>query len=234
MALLDDALDAHGGFARWRALQRFTLHVSLGGRLVARKGKAGILSEAVAEGSTIVQSVQITISAGRHVYTPDRVAIEEPDGTVLATRDDPGPVFLGRPDNQGWDDLDFAFFAGRIIWARVAMPFLLADPDVRLEQLAPWQEHAETWRRLRAVFPLRIAMPAAEQILYFDDTGLLRRLDYQAPGSELCLACYAGAYQRFSGITLPTLCRWFRVGTDDKPIRKPNIISMEIFDARFD
>ena len=234
MALLDDVLDAHGGLARWGALQRFTLHVSLGGRLIARKGKAGVLSEAVAEGSTTAQSVQITIPARRYVYTPDRVALEGPDGTVLATRDDPAPAFLGRPDNQGWDDLDFAFFAGRTIWARIAMPFLLADPDVRLEPLEPWQERAETWHRLRAVFPQRIAMHAAEQILYFDETGLLRRLDYQVPGSELCLAYYAGAHQRFSGITLPTLCRWFRVGTDDKPVGKPNVISMEIFDARFD
>jgi hypothetical protein len=234
MALLDDALDAHGGLVRWRALRRFTLHVSLGGRLVARKGKAGILSEAVAEGSTTMQSVQITVPARRYVYTPERVAIEEPDGTVLATRGDPGPAFLVRPDNQGWDDLDFAYFAGRTIWARIAMPFLLADPDVRLEALEPWQERAETWRRLRAVFPPRIAMHAAEQILYFDDTGLLRRLDYQMPGSALRLAYHAGAHQRFSGITLPTLCRWLRVGADDKPVRKPNLISMEIFDARFD
>jgi hypothetical protein len=234
VVLLDDALDAHGGLARWRALRRFTLHVSLGGRLIARKGKAGILSEAVAEGSTIAQSVQITMPARRYVYAPDLVAIEGPDGTVLATRDDPGAAFLGRPDNQGWDELDFAFFAGRTIWARVAMPFLLADPDVGLEALEPWQEHAETWHRLRAVFPPRIATPAAEQILYFDETGLLRRLDHQVPGSELRLANYAGAHQRFSGITLPTLCRWLRIGPDGKPARKPEVISMEIFDARFE
>ena len=33
MALLDDVIDASGGLARWNSLNRFTLHLSVGGML---------------------------------------------------------------------------------------------------------------------------------------------------------------------------------------------------------
>jgi hypothetical protein len=233
MPLLDDVLDAHGGLAPWRALQRFTLHVSIGGWLVARKGKAGILSEAVAEGSTVTQAVQITTADRIYHYTPDRVAVEGPDGTTI-WRDAPQSACLGQPDEPGWDDLDLAYFAGRTLWMQIAMPFLLVEPDVRLETLEPWQERVETWHRLRAGLPPRIATFARDQILHFDEAGLLRRLDYELPGSAPCLAKYVGTYQRFSGITVPTLCRWSRLGPDGKPAREPELVGLEIFDARFD
>ncbi|MEI9988377.1 MAG: hypothetical protein WDN69_37925 [Aliidongia sp.] len=76
MALLEDALDAHGGIDRWRHLQRFTLHISIGGPLIARKGKAGTLNEVVAEGSTETQSVRIS-GIGRNrigAMSIDRIA----------------------------------------------------------------------------------------------------------------------------------------------------------------
>jgi hypothetical protein len=238
MALLEDALDAHGGIDRWRHLQRFTLHISIDGPLIARKGKAGTLNEVVAEGSTETQSVRISGIAGpdrRYAYRPDRVAIEAPDGTELAARTDPRPAFLGHGDDEVWDDLDFAYFSGLVIWNHVSAPFLLAGSDFQTEELEPWRGQGETWRRLRAVFPPRIATYAPEQVFYFDRNGMQRRLDYWALSmTGVRIAQYASAYQSFSGVVVPTLRRSFRLGPNGELIKKPEIINIEIFDASFE
>ena len=52
MTLLEDALNASGGMDRWHQLKRFTVHMSIDGALLARKGKAGLLKDVVAEGCT--------------------------------------------------------------------------------------------------------------------------------------------------------------------------------------
>src|SRR6267143_272974 len=52
MALLDDAIEASGGLARWDRLKRFTLHLSIEGMLFSRIGRAGQFKDLTAEGST--------------------------------------------------------------------------------------------------------------------------------------------------------------------------------------
>ena len=51
MALLDDAIEASGGLARWNKLQRFTLHLSIKGTLFSRIGRARQFKDLIAEGS---------------------------------------------------------------------------------------------------------------------------------------------------------------------------------------
>ena len=60
MALLDDAIDACGGLARWNSLSRFTLHLSVGGSLFSDAGHAREFKDVTAEGSTRTQSVRFT------------------------------------------------------------------------------------------------------------------------------------------------------------------------------
>ena len=60
MALLDDAIEASGGLARWNKLQRFTLHLSIKGTLFSRIGRARQFKDLIAEGSTQAQSVRFT------------------------------------------------------------------------------------------------------------------------------------------------------------------------------
>jgi hypothetical protein len=42
---------------------------------------------------------------------------------------------------------------GDILWTYLTTPLFLAGDGVRLEEVEPWQEGAETWRVLRAYFP---------------------------------------------------------------------------------
>jgi hypothetical protein len=239
MTLLEDALDASGGLNRWHQVKRFTVHLSIGGALLARKGKAGLLKDVVAEGSTQTQSLRLTGFTApdkRCVYRPDQVAIEGLDGDVLQVRSNPRAAFLGHPDRTPWDDLHLAYFCGFSIWNYLTTPFLLAHPDIKLEELPSWREGNEAWRRLRAVFPAPIATHSPEQIFYFDHDGLQRRLDYRTCGNtgDAQVAHYSTAHQEFSGIVMPTLHRSLRFGCDGAIITRPASVDIEIFDASFE
>ncbi len=122
-----------------------------------------------------------------------------------------------------------------MIWNYVSVPFLLAGSDFQTEELEPWRERGETWRRLKVIFPPRIATHASEQVFYFDRNGIQRRLDYRALSmTGVGIAQYASAHQSFSGIVVSTLRRSFRLGPDGELIKKPEIINVEIFDASFE
>jgi hypothetical protein len=235
MTLLEDALNASGGMDRWQQLKRFTVHMSIDGALLARKGKAGLLKDVVAEGSTHTQSLRFmgfTAPDKCGVYRPDQVAIEALNGDPLQVRSNPRAAFLGHTDRTPWDDLHLAYFCGFTIWNYLTTPFLLTHPGVTIEELPTWREGGEPWRRLRAVFPDPIVTHSPEQIFYFDDEGLQRRLDYRTAAAEI--AHYSSAHQEFSGIVLPTLRRSLRLDTDGAVITKPASVNIEIFDASFE
>ena len=68
------------------------------------------------------------------------------------------------------------------------------------EELPPWHEEGEIWRRLKVTFPDDIATHSTIQIFYFDSAGLLKRHDYDAEvlgGTPA--AHYVREYQTFSG-----------------------------------
>ena len=81
MALLDDAIDACGGLARWNSLSRFTLHLSVGGSLFSDAGHGREFKDVTAEGSTRTQSVRFTGITGGELsgaFQADAITIREP------------------------------------------------------------------------------------------------------------------------------------------------------------
>jgi hypothetical protein len=238
MALLDEVLEANGGMDRWRYVQRFIVHMSIDGALLARKGKAGLLKEIVANGSIQAQTVRLTGFGAPDkcvTYRPHRVAIERLDGTVLLTRSDPRAAFLQDSEDAPWDDLDLVYFSGLSVWSCLTIPFLLAHPEIKTEELAPSREGVGEWRRLRAIFPPSIATHSSAQIFYFDSDRLQRRVDYQlVAASRPLVADYSSAHQKFLGITVPTLRRSLEIGHDGAVVPKPALIDIEIFDVSFD
>jgi hypothetical protein len=237
MTLLEDALRACGGMDRWQRLKRFTVHMSIDGPLLARRGKGGLLKEIVVEGCTRTQSLRMTgFGAPDHrgVYQPERVAIERLDGQTLQERHNPRAAFLGQGDLTPWDDLHLAYFCGCSVWHCLTTPFLLARSDIVTEELSSWHERGETWRRLRAVFPPRVAAHSPEQVFYFDAAGLQRRVDHGAIDSaQTQVAQYCSAHQAFAGIVVPTLRRSLRLQPGDAGILGPVRVDIEIFDASF-
>jgi hypothetical protein len=236
MGLLNDALDAAGGLDRWKGLSRFTAYLSIKGELVDKNGKAGLLSELVAEGCAQSQSLRLTgfITPNKcWTYRPDRVAIENLDGTTLQDRNNPQAAFDSC--RTSWDDLDFAYFLGFSLWNYLTAPFLLALPGVKTEELSIWRENGEMWRRLAAAMPPSIVTLAPRQTFYFDSASLQRRLDYNAIDTNgPQMAQHFSAHHEFSGIIVPTLSRCRELQPDGSLDAKRAFIDIEIFDASFE
>ena len=89
----------------------------------------------------------------RTMFTPDRIAIEKLDGTLVAERRAPRDSFAGHQMHTPWDPLHLAYFNGEALNTYFTTPFLLGMSDVRVEEIEPWKEGPDTWRVLRAYFP---------------------------------------------------------------------------------
>jgi hypothetical protein len=237
VALLADVLQASGGLDLWQQMRRFTIHLSIGGVLFARKCGATQLKDLVAEGSTRQQSLEITgftATDRRALYRPDWVALEGPDGQLLQERRAIPAAFRGHMKSTRWDELQLAHYCGYLVWNYVTVPFILTDADVVTEELESGEVHGESWHRLKVKFPPRVLTHSAEETFYFDREGLLRRLNYPAIyDNETQIAQVFCEHQRFSGILVPTMCRLLNVGVGGALIAKPPLVDIEIFDAVF-
>jgi len=228
--LAKQAIDAHGGLERWNCFTTLSAHLIQGGALWAAKGKAGVLAD-------------VTVTVGIHEekashwpfgspdrrsrFEPQRVAIEDSDGNVLEELLHPRDSFKGHA--ALWSDLQLAYFAGYAIWTYLNIPFLLAGLGVESEEVEPWQESGETWRRLNVRFPADIATHSTEQTLYLDRQGLLRRQDYTVEiDGTAGAAHYVYDHKEFSGIVFPTKRRVFRRQPDGRPAPEPLIISIDL------
>jgi hypothetical protein len=142
----------------------------------------------------------------RGVFTPGRVAIERRDGKVVAERTSPREAFAGYGPNTPWDQLHALYFAGYALWNYLTAPYLLTRPGMVVEEIEPWEEAGENWRRLRATLPDDIATHARQQTFYYNAAGLLRRHDYAAevlgggPAAHFCEKHLTTA----SGMVFPT------------------------------
>jgi len=164
-------------------------------------------------------------------FQPDAIKIESVGGEVLQTWSNPGLAFGAGPQVLA-DELHLIFFCGVTIWNYLNTPFLLARPDVVVEELPSWEEGIETWRRLRAQLPPKLVTFAGEQIFYFDENALQRRTDHDFLGMKD--AHYSWAHESFDGIVVPTLRRSQTRQPDGTVTPKPVLIDVEIFDASFE
>lgn len=141
----------------------------------------------------------------------------------------PGTSFQGHALETPWSDLQLAYFAGCAMWTYLNTPFLLVRPGVESEEVAPWQEAGETWRRLKVRFPSDIATHSTEQTLYFDHRGLLKRHDYDVEISGGTPAAhYVSDLREFSGIVFPTKRRIFPRQPDGHSAPEPLVVSIDL------
>lgn len=108
--LLNLALEAHGGLARWRNIAQVSLTASFGGTLPW--ASSGVLAHTVATISTrTAQSSLDPFGSEGHTghFVTNHAEIRDKDGKVLAERDDPESFYV--PDRP-WDDLKTVYFAG--------------------------------------------------------------------------------------------------------------------------
>ena len=233
--LLDLAIAAHGGWDHWQYLSKLTASASVGGGLWALKGKEGILDNVLLEVDCHRQHVVFISSERCSIYTPSRTAIETIDGKILESRDNPRDAFKGHVVETKWDNLHLVYFSGYAFWTYLTSPFLLKLPNVRTEEIEPWEEQGHVWRRLKATFPPEIATHSTEQVFYFDKEGLLRRQDYKVDVLEGApSANYASEHKEFSGLVIPTRRRIYRCRPDGQPIPDSTIVAIDFHEIKAD
>jgi hypothetical protein len=229
--LLELAIAAHGGIERWTAIEQITAEVSIGGGLWAAKGQAGVLDNVMVQVVRRHQHVRYTPfkQPGQYsLYTPDEVSIRSDQGTVLASRRAPRSHFQDHTAQTQWDDLDLIYFSGYAMWTYLTTPFLFSLIGFESEEIEPWDEQGETWRRLKVTFPESIHSHNRQQTFYFDKTGILVRHDYNADVlGGLPAANYALEPTAFDGLIIPTKRRVYARAPDGKPVLERTAVAID-------
>lgn len=235
--LLNHAIDAHGGMARWNTFSTLSAHLSQGGVIWPLKGKAGMLDEV---------DIQIKLHQPwtshrpfgaperRTAVSPQHVAIETADATLVEETTAPRASFAGHQLDTPWTDLQLAYFVGYAIWNYFTMPFTLARPGFSLLELSPWEENGQTLRRLQATFPADVATHSPVQTFYFSDDGLLRRHDYEVDISGGAPAVhYLSGHVTVQGITMPTVHKIYVRDADGGHQTEPLVVSIDVSAIQF-
>jgi hypothetical protein len=167
-------------------------------------------------------------------FTPQRLVLEKDAGQIIEARDEPRSAFADHIRETPWDNLHVAYFSGYAMWTYLAQPFLYAYPGFVAEEIEPWYENGEIWRRLKVTFPDHIASHTRQQTTYFGPDGLLRRHDYAVEilGGSVG-AQYIAAYREFDGIMMPTRRLVFSRGRDNLPVLEPVLVAIHIDDITF-
>jgi hypothetical protein len=157
----------------------------------------------------------------RATFQAARVAIEAPDGRVVEELLEPGvQLILLSVCNMD---------------VHMTTPFCFTMPGFAAEELDPWQQGNETWRRLKVTFPDYLARHAREQIYYFGSDGLLRRHDYVAKAvtKERTATHYMTDSREFAGFTIATKQRAYVRNPDGGYSPEPLLVSLDVEEVAF-
>lgn len=209
--LLASVLEAHGGLPQWSAIRKLTAKLSLGGPFWAARGWPDVYANQVVVIDPHHQHITFApFTAPDRMSVlevdPERVSITTLDGGAIEERMDPRRTFpLPLCDDTPWDALQVAYFTSAATWNYLTEPFVLAHPSMTVREIDPWSEDGQTWRRLAVRFPDSIANHNANQIFYYDEDFMQRRMDY-APDvtGNPPVAHYSDHFRSFDGFVFPT------------------------------
>ncbi len=234
--LLERAIEAHGGAERFDSVREIAVDMRCGGAAFAMRFKRGALANI--QGRVSTNEPRTILSpyprdGQRGIFEHGRVRIETEGGETIAERERPRECFNKLRRKLWWDDLDLAYFAGYALWNYATTPFLFRRPGFDLQEIEPWYERGERWRRLRVRFPADVPTHSPEQDFYFDESFRLRRLDYTAEvfGSWAKAAHYCHDHREFSGLVMPTRRRVVPRRRNNKPAPGPTLVSIAIDEA---
>jgi hypothetical protein len=231
--LLDLAINAHGGWDRWQQISTLDARVSVAGGLWPLKGWPGVFSDARVALNAHRQQIEFApfeTESQHSLFEPGRVAIVDDGGQTVQERNSPRMAFDGHGLQSPWDALHVAYFSGYAMWGYLTSPFLFRYPGFQSEEMAPWDENGETWRRLKVTFPAGLDAHCREQIYYFDSQGLLRRNDYRVDiiGSGTTSAHYSSEHKAFGGIVFPTARRVYTIDADNRPVKERVLVAIDV------
>ncbi len=231
--LLELALDAHGGLARWREISELDVRVSLTGPMYAIKGQPPGMVNVLMRVDTREPAVDVSPFGGAGQvghFSPHRTWITDRAGALTNDRAEPRASFAGHVLSSPWDPSQLLYFNSYAMWNYLCTPFLFTRPGFALRELEPHREGTDVWRRLHVTFPEDVPTHCAEQVFYFDDKGLLQRVDYVTDVAGGVAAHYCYDHARFGGISFPTLRRVVRRTPENASQAQPTAILIQITD----
>ncbi len=234
-AILDKAIAAHGGADFWRELSGVEARLSAAGFLFTTKGRPPLRhmrmwASATEPRFTFFDYLQ---PGWRGEWIGDaEVRIVDAEGNVVSRRERPREAFRGLRRQFRWDALDFLYFGGYATWNYLTTPFLLLRPGFEFELLSPLKGSQGRIERIAAVFPPDIPTHSRRQVFYFDESGLLTRLDYTAEvvGNWARAAHLCEDYKDFGGLKAPTKRRVWPTLLGSGPLPFPNLVALDIDD----
>jgi len=234
--LLETAVEAHGGLARWNELTTATVHASITGAIWYVKSKPDVFKDIVMTIDTKIERLitDFPVQDKRSIFQPERIVMEKADGTPIETRNDPEKSFEGQLRETPWDDIHAAYFCGEALWTYLTTPFLYTYEGFETEEIASIEVDGETWRRLKVTFPDYVKSHTREQISCFGPDGLLRRHDYTVDilGGATGLN-YASHYRDVNGIIVPTRRRIYAYEGDYIKVPEPLLVSIDMGEITF-
>lgn len=236
--LVDRAIQAHGGMEAFGRFNRVRAKLHQGGVLWALKGQPTVLEDCEVTVWTREQRVShgpFAPTQNHSIYTPRRVQIVDPNGSVVEDLIEPRASFEGYEMETHWSQPQVGYFAGYTMWTYLTSPFILRQEGVVTEEIGPWTENGETFQRLRVTFPDRIATHSKVQTFYFDAKGLLRRHDYEVDiQGKNAAARYLLEPVTVQGIVMPGKMRIYPRLADDTVAPEPLIVSVDLSDYHFE
>lgn len=233
--LVDLSIKAHGGWERWEQLGELRAHANIGGGIWALKGWPEAYADVNVTVSTRRPHTEYTpfLRTGQHgVWEPERTAIVTDNGEIVEERTAPRSVFHDHTIPTPWDQQNLIYFAGYAMWTYLTTPFLFKLPGFQAEEIEPWIENGQTWRRLKVNFPATVPSHSTVQAFYFDAAGLLRRHDYSVDiMGGTASANYASDHKTFSGLVIPTKRRVYSTRPDNTPVLDRVAVAIDILDV---
>ena len=235
--LLDFALEANGGLDRWNSFTRLRAELDVGGAIWAVKQQPGLLHDKVFELETHRERLTITpftTPDRRSVFTPERQELQMLNGRLVEHRDRPEQAFAGQVRETPWDAFHVAYFASEALWTYLTSPFLYTYPGFETQEIEPWEEEGETWRRLQVTFPDSVTSHNRIQVTHFGPDGLMRRHDYTvdilggATGAN-----YPLEYREVQGLMMPGKRRIYAYDDAFQKVPEPLLVSLDFGQLTF-
>jgi hypothetical protein len=180
-SLIRGAIERHGGWSLWQRLESVSVSlIDLSGALPSLKG----------HGRSFVMPGTVTIypwrwrsefsddGQARAVFERGHVQVLGPGGEVLQDSLDHRATFAGLRKLRRWTMADACYFFGYAFASYAALPFILPGLIYRGQGAARW--NAQRLRGVQVQFPPGAHVHSLRQGIFFDDSGLLRRMDYVA------------------------------------------------------
>jgi len=234
--LINEILSFHG-VGKWNQFKTIKAHVKMGGITWSIKGHEGATADVHFTGNYHAQEAKWHGIFGqlRSEFNPEKVTLLDEKGQVIEELLHPPDSFAGHTVETPWTRAQLVYFSSYATWNYLTAPFNFLLPDITINEIEPWSQNGEVWRRLEVIYPDHFATHSKRQLYYFSQDGELKRHDYwprvlgNSPATQII-----EDYKDFSGIKMGTKRRIYILDEKDNSYQlEPLLVSIDVIDVQF-